>query len=93
MLMRSPEGTDHRLHGTYREIAPPERIACTWAWEDENGQLGHETTLTVSFAEERGKTKLTLHQAVFETVESRDAHDDGWTTCLERFAAYVQQAA
>jgi uncharacterized protein YndB with AHSA1/START domain len=93
MLMRSPEGTDHRLRGTYRDIAPPERIACTWAWEDEEGKLGHETILTVSFAEDRGKTKLTLHQAVFESVQARDDHNDGWTTCLERLATYIEQAA
>jgi uncharacterized protein YndB with AHSA1/START domain len=93
MLMRSPEGTDHRLRGTYREIAPPERIACTWAWEDEEGKLGHETMLTVSFAEDGAKTKLTLHQAVFESAAARDDHEDGWTTCLERLAAYIAQAA
>ena len=93
MLMRSPEGNDHRLRGMYQEIAPPERIACTWAWEDDAGQLGHETKLTVSFAEERGKTKLTLHQAVFESVAARDSHNEGWSTCLDRFAAYVEQIA
>jgi uncharacterized protein YndB with AHSA1/START domain len=93
MLMRSPEGTDHRLRGTYREITPPERLVCTWAWEDEDGTLGHETVLTVSFAEEGDKTKLTLHQAVFESVTARDAHNEGWTRCLERLAAYVEEAA
>jgi uncharacterized protein YndB with AHSA1/START domain len=93
LVMRSPEGTDHRLRGTYREIAPPERIACTWAWEDDEGKLGHETMLTVSFSEAGDKTRLTLHQAVFESLEARDAHNDGWTTCLERLAAYVAQAA
>jgi uncharacterized protein YndB with AHSA1/START domain len=93
MLMRSPEGNDHRLRGTYREIDPPARIACTWAWEDEDGKLGHETVLTVSFAEAGEKTRLTLHQAVFESLEARDSHNDGWTTCLERLAAYVAQAA
>jgi uncharacterized protein YndB with AHSA1/START domain len=93
LVMRSPEGTDHRLRGVYREIAPPERIACTWAWEDDEGKLGHETILTISFAEAGEKTRLTLHQAVFESREARDAHQDGWTTCLERLAAYVQQVA
>ena len=32
--MRSPEGTDHWLQGVYREIVAPERLVCTWAWED-----------------------------------------------------------
>ena len=46
-----------------------------------------------SFSEAGDKTRLTLHQAVFESLEARDAHNDGWTTCLERLAAYVAQAA
>jgi uncharacterized protein YndB with AHSA1/START domain len=93
LVMRSPEGTTHRLRGVYREIAPPERIACSWAWEDDEGKLGHETILTVSFAEAGERTKLTLHQAEFESVEARDKHQDGWTTCLERLAAYIAQAS
>ena len=31
--IRSPEGTDHRMQGVYREIAPPERLVFTFAWE------------------------------------------------------------
>src|SRR2546422_5926224 len=62
--MRSPEGTDHWLQGVYREIVEPERLVCTWAWEDAEGKPGHETLLTVNFAEHGAKTKLTLHQAI-----------------------------
>ena len=62
--MRSPEGTRHCRRGTYREIVPPERLVFTFAWEDAAGDLGHETLLTVTFADAgRGKTRLTLHQA------------------------------
>jgi hypothetical protein len=32
---------------------------------------------------------LTLHHAVFESVTARDAHNGGWTQCLERLGAYV----
>ena len=89
-IMRSGEGTDHRLRGVFREINPPERLVLTWAWEDENGNLGHETLVTVTMTEQGAKTKLTLHQAVFESVTSRDAHNQGWTGSLERLAAYVE---
>lgn len=91
-LMRSPEGTDHRMHGVYREIIEPEKISFTWTWVDEAGNAGHETLVTVTL-EEAGKdgaqTKLTLHHAVFESVTARDAHRGGWTECFERLAAYV----
>lgn len=87
--MRSPEGRDYWIQGVFREIVEPERIVFSWAHEDETGKPGHETLVTVTFAEEGEKTKLTLHQAVFESKTSRDEHHDGWTEGLERLAAYV----
>ncbi len=90
--MRSPQGTDHWLRGVFREIAEPARLVCTWAWEDEEGKPCHETLLTVTFAERDGKTTLTLRQAVFESVTSRDAHHDGWASCLDCLAEYLTSA-
>ena len=90
--MRSPEGTDHWKRGVYREIVEPERIVFTFAWEDANGKPGHELLTTVTFADEGAKTRLTLHQAEFETVERCDDHRTGWTSCLERFAEYMAAA-
>ena len=90
--MRSPEGTDHWVWGTYREIVEPERITFTWHRDDAQGNLTNESVVTVTLAEHEDKTKLTLHQAVFWTTEDRDAHQGGWTQCLDRLAAYVPQA-
>lgn len=90
--MRSPEGTLCIKRGVYREVVPPERLVFTYADEDADGGLGHETLVTVTFAEQGEKTKLTLHQAVFDTVAARDAHEGGWTSCLERFAEYLASA-
>jgi uncharacterized protein YndB with AHSA1/START domain len=87
--MRSPEGTDHRKRGVYREIVEPERIVFTFAWVEPDGQPGHETLITVTLKEEGTKTKLTLHQGVFDTVGWRDDHQVGWSSCLERFAEYM----
>jgi uncharacterized protein YndB with AHSA1/START domain len=87
--MRSPEGTDHWLRGVYREIVEPERLTFTWAWEDEHGKPRHETLVTVTFAELDGKTRLTLHQAVFESVTACDAHRASWSSSLERLADFL----
>src|ERR1051326_5208165 len=83
--MRSPDGVEYWKRGVYREIAAPERIAFTFAWEDEAGRAGHEVLVTVTFTERAGKTLLTLHQGVFETAAACDDHRRGWTSCLERF--------
>ena len=90
--MRSPTGTNHCKRGVYQEVIEPERIVFTFAWENAAGQPGHELLTTVTFAEHGTKTKLTLHQAVFETAEGCEAHRQGWTSCLERFAAYIATA-
>jgi len=84
-VMRSPSGSLHIARGVYREIVPPERLV----WEDADGRAGPETLVTVNLAEHADRTLLVLRQALFETVAARDAHTDGWTSCLERFAAYL----
>ncbi len=91
LCMRSPAGTNHWKRGVYREIAKPERIVFTFAWVDASGNPGHELLTTVTFEDHGAKTRLTLHQAVFETLEGRDGHRSGWTSCLERFAEYLAQ--
>lgn len=87
--MRSPEGVDYWLGGVYREIVEPERVVFTHVWEDD-GRPGHETLVTVTFVEHEGKTKLAFHQAGFESIASRDSHQEGWTECLDRLADYLR---
>ena len=88
--MRGPEGDDHWSQGVYREVVEPERLVMAGAWTDADGNpTSPETLLTVTFEEHDGKTKLTLHQAVFESVTARDVHRGGWTSSLERLAEYL----
>ena len=91
VCMRSPEGTEHWQRGVCREVVAPERLVFTFAWEDAEGRPGHETVVTVSLAEHGAKTKLTLHQAVFETVTARDLHQGGWESALDCLGEYLGQ--
>lgn len=88
-VMRSPDGMEYVASGVYREIAAPERLVFTYAWETNPEQTDHETLVTLTFAERGGSTELTLNQALFETVAARDDHRGGWSSCLERFAKYL----
>lgn len=87
--VRSPENTEHWAHGTYREITPPETLAFTHAWENPDGSPKHETVVTLTFAEQGEKTKLTLKQTLFETVTSRDLHRGGWSSTFELLEEYL----
>jgi uncharacterized protein YndB with AHSA1/START domain len=87
--MRAPDGSEHCKRGVYREIVEPERLVFTYTTEDAEGNPGPETLVTVTFAELGGRTRLTLHQGLFESVAARNSHEGGWTSCLERFAKYL----
>ncbi len=89
--IRSPEGQDYWMRGVYREIVVPERLVFTFAWENEKGEPGYETLVTVTFAEHDGKTKLTFHQAVFESTAERDSHRGGWSECFDRLETYLAE--
>lgn len=84
--MRSPQGEDHRMRGVYREIVAPERLVFTHAWLDARGAPGPETLVTVTLAERNGRTEMTFHQGIFDSVASRDGHEQGWTSCFELLA-------
>ena len=93
ICMRSPEGTDHWVQGVFREIVEPERLAFTWAWEDDEGKPGHQTVVAVNFTEQAGKTRLVVHQGAFQSADARDRHDDGWSSCLDRLGEYLHASA
>ena len=96
--IRTREAHDCWCIGVYREIVAPERIVFTLVAADEKGdpvepaQVGmdpewpKETTVTVTFAEHGGKTKLTLHQTVAETIAKRTGAHPSWIEMLERLA-------
>ncbi len=91
--MRSPEGRDYWRQGVYREIVAPERLVFTYVSDDPRGNPGHETLVTVTFADQGAKTLMTLRQTGFESIGARDSHRGGWTSCIERFARFVTPAA
>jgi uncharacterized protein YndB with AHSA1/START domain len=92
VCMRSPEGVEHWKQGVYREVVEPERLVFTFAWQDAEGRPGHETVVTITFEEHGAKTKLTLHQGIFESVARCHDHQAGWTSTLERLAQYIAHA-
>jgi uncharacterized protein YndB with AHSA1/START domain len=48
--------------------------------------------LTLLFEDVGGKTKLTLHNAIFESVTARDLHNGGWNSSLDCLAEYLATA-
>ena len=86
-------GALHTVRGEYREVARPERLVYTWAWEEEGGVLGHESVVTVRFLGEDDRTTVVLEHADLASEESRDRHGVGWSGCLENLQLRVLSGA
>ena len=87
--MRSPEGVDHCVGGVYRDVVENKRLVFTHAWDDDKGEPGHETVVTLTLEDHGGKTMLMLRQEVFDSVETRDGHRDGWTESLDKLGEHL----
>ena len=90
LCMRGPDGKEYWLQGVYDEIIEPERIVFTWERNGADDPHPGHTRVTVTFEDVAGRTRLTLRQAAFDSAESRDGHEHGWTEALERLAAHVE---
>ena len=87
--MLGPDG-DHWSQGVYREVVPPERLVMVGSWADADGNPTRpETTLTLLFEDLGGKTRLTLHNAIFESTTARDMHNSGWSSSLDCLGEYL----
>ena len=74
--------------GVFREVKKPERLVFTFAWE-EGGERGLETLVTVTFAEQDGKTLMTFRHSPFQSAGERDGHQGGWTSTFDRLDEYL----
>ena len=91
--MRAPDGVVHPMTGTFREIAEPERLVFRAVAEDQAGNRLIEALTTVTFAEQGGKTKLTVQANAVGLApiasQMLAGMEAGWTQSLERLETYV----
>jgi len=88
--MRAPDGTVYPMTGVFHEIVAPERLVFTSSALDGNGDPLFEVLNTVTFAEEGGKTKLTVQASVSKVKGHAAPHlagmEQGWSMALDRLA-------
>jgi uncharacterized protein YndB with AHSA1/START domain len=92
--MEDPEsGKKYTAGGEYSEVSRPTRLVYSWQWEQEDGELGHSSTVAVDFRAEGEQTTVVLEHTGFESVESRDSHGYGWEGVLEAFQTHLNERA
>jgi uncharacterized protein YndB with AHSA1/START domain len=90
IAMLSPEMGPLVVRGTYREVKAPERLVMTWSWEEDDPAEERESLLTLDFHERDGGTEFVLTHELLATVESRDRHEVGWTSIVDKLAKLVE---
>ncbi len=98
----TPGGYECWCKGTYHEIVEAERLVFSMAVSDEYGNLitaveagmdpewPNETTVTLTFEDVNGQTKLKLHQTVSESLAKRTGAYPSW---LQMFDILESQLA
>jgi uncharacterized protein YndB with AHSA1/START domain len=69
--------------GVFREVVKNERLVFTFKW-DEDGERGEENLVTITFADEGGKTRMTFRQEPFVSADEREGHGEGWSSAFDR---------
>jgi uncharacterized protein YndB with AHSA1/START domain len=88
LAMHDPEQQeDYVVYGTYREVARPQRLVYSWAWEGTGPYAGHESEVAVTFQEDGpGRTTVVIEHAGLLDESSRQSHARGWNGVLDSFA-------
>ena len=91
-INREPDGKKYTFSGVYLEILPFERYSFTFNFE---GRSGRESTETVTFEDQGGKTKVT-DRYNFKSVEDRDEMikfglETGAAESMDRFGNLLEK--
>jgi uncharacterized protein YndB with AHSA1/START domain len=86
--MRAPDGVVYPMKGVFEEILPPERLVFVSSALDGAGKSMFDILNTVLFAEQDGKTTLTLQARVTSTTAQAPQYlkgmEMGWAQSLDR---------
>jgi uncharacterized protein YndB with AHSA1/START domain len=94
--MKNPDGEFFTAVGEFREVKAPERLVYTWDWEKDGSESdfgeaeGKTSLITVEFLKLGDRTEFVMTHSRFASVQSRDAHEGGWSNALESLAKFVE---
>jgi uncharacterized protein YndB with AHSA1/START domain len=81
--MQPPEGDPFFVHGVFRTVHPPERLAFTFTWEP--ADVDDAETLADLTFEDRGEaTEVALWQGDFLTEARLELHRAGWSESFDK---------
>ena len=82
------DGEKMTAYGEYRELIPNKKIVFTWKWDDDEDWENHNSIVTIELSDRDGGTELLLKHEQLPSEESRDRHNEGWNSVLDRLEKF-----
>jgi uncharacterized protein YndB with AHSA1/START domain len=93
--MRGPDGVIYPMSGVFQELIEPERLVFLSSALDDKGNSMFDILNTVTLADHRGKTELTLQVRVIKATAHAPQYlkgmEIGWNQSLDRLGDHVAQ--
>jgi uncharacterized protein YndB with AHSA1/START domain len=81
--MQPPEGDPFFVHGVFRTVHPPSRLAFTWEWEPPDAD-DVETLVDLAFEDYGDMTEIALWHGDFKTEARLALHRNGWHDSFDK---------
>ena len=85
------EDEEMSVFGEYRELVPEKKIVFTWKWDDDDVWENRNSVVTVELFDAAGGTELHLRHEQLPSTESRDRHNEGWNSVLDRLEKFFSK--
>ena len=83
------DGEEKTIEAEYREIIPGKKIVFTWKHKDDKAWENRTSIVTVEFSDCNGGTEVRVAHLQLPSEESRDDHNRGWNSALDRLEKFV----
>ena len=87
--LRNCDGKKMTIRGEYREVQPGKRIVFTWQWQDDEDWKDCVSVVTVELSDRDGGTEVRLTHDQLPSAESRDRHNEGWNSVLDKLEEFL----
>lgn len=87
IAFRTADGQEHRVSGTYQEVAPLRRLSFTWAWQSTPDRV---SLVAIELEPKGGGCELRFRHDRFFDQQARDNHERGWTGTFVKLDAFLR---
>jgi len=91
--LTNPEGEEMTVEGEYLDLQPGRKIVFTWQWQDDETWENRNSVVTVELSDAAGGTELRLLHEQLPSEESRDNHNEGWNSLLNKLDKFLNEKA